>query len=58
VNEIDNELQRFFDEEGPFASEADALSKFFRWYWIKQRGVRVVTQEEMEAEEQELFWLK
>ena len=52
MNDIDKDLQRFIDEKGPFTSEADALSKFFRWYWIEQRGVRVATLAELEAEEE------
>jgi len=52
LNNIDEELQRFAEEKGPFTSEADALSKFFRWYWIEQRGVRFVNVDEREAEEE------
>ena len=50
--DLDAEIQRFAAEKGPFTSEADALSKFFRWYWIEQRGVRVATLAELEAEEE------
>jgi hypothetical protein len=58
MSEIDKELQRFIDEKGPFTSEADALSKFFRWYWIEGKGVRTATAEDLQALAEEEPWLK